>query len=54
MKKDGKLIIRDWVNKNSDIPYTLHEKVSKEVDRWKKLKENSIIQNVTKMDAKEY
>ena len=36
LKKDGKLIIRDWANKNSDIPYTLHvknEKVSKEVDK---------------------
>ena len=58
LKKDGKLIIRDWANKNSDIPYTLHvknEKVSKEVDRWiKKLKENSIIQNVEKFDNKEY
>lgn len=58
LKKDGKLIIRDWANKNSDMLYTLHvknEKVSKEVDRWiKKLKENSIIQNVEKFDNKEY
>ena len=42
LKKDGKLIIRDWAN-------------NKEVDRWvKKLKENSIIQNIEKINNKEY
>ena len=50
LKKDGKLIIRDWANNNSDKLYKINtksEKASKEVDRWvKKLKENSIIQNV--------
>ena len=58
LKKDGKLIIRDWANNNSDNPYTINtksEKASKEVDRWvKKLKENSIIQNVEKINNKEY
>ena len=58
LKKDGKLIIRDWANNNSDNLYTINmksEKASKEVDRWvKKLKENSIIQNVEKINNKEY
>lgn len=58
LKKDGKLIIRDWANNNSDKLYTINtksEKASKEVDRWvKKLKENSIIQNVEKINNKEY
>ena len=58
LKKDGKLIIRDWANNNSDSLYTINmksEKASKEVDRWvKKLKENSIIQNVEKINNKEY
>ena len=58
LKKDGKLIIRDWANNNSDNLYTINtksEKASKEVDRWvKKLKENSIIQNVDKINNKEY
>ena len=58
LKKDGKLIIRDWANNNSDKLYTINtksEKASKEVDRWvKKLKENSIIQNVEKTNNKEY
>ena len=40
--------------KNIEIN-TKSEKASKEVDRWvKKLKENSIIQNVEKFDNKEY
>jgi len=58
LKKDGKLIIRDWANNNLDNLYTINtksEKASKEVDRWvKKLKENSIIQNVEKINNKEY
>ena len=58
LKKDGKLIIRDWANNNSDKLYKINtksEKASKEVDRWvKKLKENSIIQNVEKINNKEY
>ena len=58
LKKDGKLIIRDWANNNSDSLYTINmksEKAIKEVDRWvKKLKENSIIQNVEKTNNKEY
>ena len=58
LKKDGKLIIRDWANNNSDKLYTINtksEKASKEVDRWvKKLKENSIIQKVEKANNKEY
>ena len=58
LKKDGKLIIRDWANNNSDKSYIINtksEKASKEVDRWvKKLKENSIIQNVEKINNKEY
>ena len=58
LKKDGKLIIRDWANNNSDNPYKINmksEKASKEVDRWvKKLKENSIIQNIEKINNKEY
>ena len=58
LKKDGKLIIRDWANNNSDNPYTINmksEKAIKEVDRWvKKLKENSIIQNIEKINNKEY
>ena len=58
LKKDGKLIIRDWANNNSDKLYTINtksEKASKEVDRWvKKLKENSIIQNIEKINNKEY
>ena len=39
LKKDGKLIIRDWANNNSDKLYTINtksEKASKEVDRWVK------------------
>ena len=39
LKKDGKLIIRDWANNNSDNLYTINtksEKASKEVDRWVK------------------
>ena len=58
LKKDGKLIIRDWANNNSDKLYKINtksEKASKEVDRWvKKLKENSIIQNIEKINNKEY
>lgn len=58
LKKDGKLIIRDWANNNSDKLYKINtksEKASKEIDRWvKKLKENSIIQNVEKTNNKEY
>jgi cheR methyltransferase, SAM binding domain len=58
LKKDGKLIIRDWANNKSDKLYKINtksEKASKEVDRWvKKLKENSIIQNVEKINNKEY
>lgn len=58
LKKDGKLIIRDWANNNSDNLYKINtksEKASKEVDRWvKKLKENSIIQNIEKINNKEY
>jgi len=58
LKKDRKLIIRDWANNNSDKLYKINtksEKASKEVDRWvKKLKENSIIQNVEKTNNKEY